>query len=259
MKKLTNNQIAKLAPAAFEAGRDETRTSDRYHTISTAETIKFLRNEGYHVTDAKQMFAPKKDNRFTRHCLIFTHSDFLDGDKKGLEAIPRIIVLNSNNGTTSLRLEAGFFRFVCANGLIVGRKTHQTRIRHNVKRAEGLVEQLENVHSSLEDSVAVIDQWRKVKLSRAKAEQFALRAAQLRTGDENPCYKPEDILIIRRDEDEGNDLWHIFNTVQENLAQGHVRGVSANGRQVSLRPLTSIRKNTEFNQSLWDLAVEAAR
>ena len=259
MKALSKSELELKAPAVFAASRDETRTSERYQSISTVEAIDFLNGEGYLVTDANQMFARKKDNRFTRHVVMLTHEDHMKSEGK-LETIPRVMLFNSHNGTTALKLQAGFYRFVCSNGIIVGETTAQFKLRHSLSANEVLNDQLQHVAAVAKESGDLIEKWKARKLSKGAMQAFAQEAIGIRVrgGESASYYEPEKILEARREEDEGSDLWTVFNRVQENLVRGGVEGIRESGRIVTLRPLTNIRRNTEFNQNLWDLAKKAA-
>ena len=63
------------------------------------------------------------------------------------------------------------------------------------------------------------------------------------------------MLSIRRQEDSGNDLWSIFNRVQENMLQGGTLIVTPkdNGsvRRSRSRSIRSIEQNLEVNKMLW--------
>lgn len=258
MKAMTREQLAKLSPAAIAVGSDETRTSGRYGFVSTLSAIEFLENEGFHVTGASQMFARKKDNRFVRHVVTMTHDNDLKADDQGAEAIPQILLFNSHNGTTALKLQTGFFRFVCANGLIVGETMSEVKMRHSSSIHDLLADQLSAYAAQTQESVQLIDRWKTKKLTAGAMDAFAKRAAEIRVagGNEASYYEPREILKPRRDDDDNNSLWSVFNRVQENLVKGGIQGQRESGRLVTLRPLTNIRKNTEFNQQLWKLAEE---
>ncbi|MBN3807442.1 DUF945 domain-containing protein, partial [Paraburkholderia sp. Ac-20336] len=66
------------------------------------------------------------------------------------------------------------------------------------------------------------------------------------------------LLAPRRFEDRRDDLWTVFNRVQENLTKGGLHGRSRTGRAMSTRPITGIDENVKLNRALWMLA-EAMR
>jgi hypothetical protein len=64
------------------------------------------------------------------------------------------------------------------------------------------------------------------------------------------------LLTPKRIEDEGNDLWKVFNVVQENFVRGGVEMSSPKGRKSRTRGLQNILAVNKVNTRLWELAEE---
>lgn len=60
----------------------------------------------------------------------------------------------------------------------------------------------------------------------------------------------------RRAADVRDDLWTVFNTVQENTIQGGLIGRTATGGRRKTRPVEGIDQNIKLNRALWTLAEE---
>ena len=91
----------------------------------------------------------------------------------------------------------------------------------------------------------------------AKDEQLRLaeQALALRYADPLQAgMTPAQLLCCRRVGDARDDLWTIFNRVQENVLQGGLIRRSPTGRLVRSRRITSIREDVRLNGALWDLA-----
>jgi len=58
-----------------------------------------------------------------------------------------------------------------------------------------------------------------------------------------------ELLEVTRNEDQGNDLWAVFNRVQEKILGGSFRS----GKRKS-RSVTSFQKDIELNEKLFELA-----
>ncbi|MBX3747072.1 MAG: hypothetical protein KF833_17325 [Verrucomicrobiae bacterium] len=71
---------------------------------------------------------------------------------------------------------------------------------------------------------------------------------------------PATLLGARRPEDEGSDLWHTLNRVQENLIRGGVADGHRDrrGRLRTVRGLRGIDSKVELNKGLWSLAERLA-
>jgi hypothetical protein len=92
-----------------------------------------------------------------------------------------------------------------------------------------------------------------------KDEQLTLaeRALTLRFPQPGACgMPPSQLLTCRRAEDVGDDLWRVYNRVQENLLRGGLSRRSTMGRLTRTRAISSIRRDVELNGKLWDLATE---
>jgi coproporphyrinogen III oxidase-like Fe-S oxidoreductase len=64
-----------------------------------------------------------------------------------------------------------------------------------------------------------------------------------------------DILLPVRKEDEGDDLWSVFNVCQEKLIKGGYKNIGKNNKTRKQRGITSIKKDLEYNQRLWETAM----
>lgn len=73
---------------------------------------------------------------------------------------------------------------------------------------------------------------------------------------------PDQFLAARRFDDRKNDLWTVFNRVQENTIKGGLRGVGqdANGhrRRTSTKEVKGIDGNINLNKALWKMAEHLA-
>ena len=62
------------------------------------------------------------------------------------------------------------------------------------------------------------------------------------------------LLTCRRVDDLRDDLWSVFNRIQENVLRGGLSRRSPTGRLVRSRRITSIREDVRLNSWLLDLA-----
>ena len=82
-------------------------------------------------------------------------------------------------------------------------------------------------------------------------------ALRFRGGAESGV-EPARLLVPRRLEDAGDDLWRTFNVVQENVLRGGIPRRSANHRLTRTRGITAIREDVRLNAGLWELALARA-
>lgn len=252
MNILTNEDLRRVAPAVF-AEAPIADVSSRYQLVSTIGAVDFLRNEGYHVTEARSDLVTKRSAATARHALTLVHEAFLQQAER-LEYYPRVMLINSHNLTTRLTLVAGIFRLVCSNGMVVGRASAKIASRHVGHVNDLLSGQLKLVRDEALQVGSVIDRWRGIELSANDEIEFAKEAARIRFGKQAEAYAHGALLEARRAEDEGRDLWRVFNRVQENTVMRSISGVSATGRAISSRALTGPTAFVRINQALWALA-----
>lgn len=86
---------------------------------------------------------------------------------------------------------------------------------------------------------------------------FARKALALRFPElDKAGMQPSQLLGCRRVDDSSNNLWTVFNRVQENLLGGGLIRHTESGRLSRTRRITSIREDVRLNGRLWDLAEE---
>lgn len=236
-----------------------TRTSAKYQHISTAKVITGLMAEGFMptwATQCKSRIAVKK--AYTKHMLRFRH---IDARPTASGLYPEIVLINSHDGLSSYRLMAGVFRMVCANGLVAGTSYNEIRVRH---QGDIVGEVIEGTYSVIEESKKMIESagdMSSIILSASEKGIFADAAHTIRVGNSpiGEGFDSNKLLSPRRfDEINKNDLFTVFNVVQENLIKGGLRGYAKdkNGRitkRISTRAISGIDQSTALNRALWTL------
>lgn len=248
---LSDDQIARVAPSIYAESAHESR-SERYAYIATKVILDRLRAEGFQPFMASQSRVRNEDRReFTKHVLRLRHPSDIDPRESN-----EIVLVNSHDGSSRFQLIAGMYRLVCQNGLVAGQSIGDVRIAH---KGDVALEVVQAAHTILE-RFRLVDQardtMRSVELPPGEALAFARAALQLRYDSSlRPAPITEDqILMPRRPEDVGNDLWSTFNRVQENLIRGGLQGRSATGRYTRTREIQGIDQNVMLNRALWTLA-----
>ncbi len=70
-----------------------------------------------------------------------------------------------------------------------------------------------------------------------------------------PAVVPGQLLEARRELDQGNDLWRVYNVVQENMMRGGLTYLNQRGRLSSTRGICAIREDVRINTALWGAAM----
>lgn len=261
---LSWSDIRAYAPAIF-ADSHKDGLSDRYADINSFQAIETLQGMGYAVTNALQKKARKNSPEHVEHFAALSRYD--DIRNPDLAERPEILIYNSHDGSSSLKLFVGMFRFVCSNGLIAG-DGYSLRVKHSKTGAANFESQLIEAGEQLPRLAERVREFRAINVSERMATEFAEQALSLRweryqQGSElQGAYWTEHQLItvlnaIRAGDNQAN-AWTIFNRVQEKLMHGKLEVLSRNneGREKwrKARPIHAIAEQVRVNRELWNIA-----
>jgi hypothetical protein len=152
--------------------------------------------------------------------------------------------------------------------LICGDGFGEIRVQHKGDVVRDVIEGAYSVVNDFGRAIDSAENMRAIALQPEARAAFAESALALKyyDQDEDRTVAPiraEQLLMPARYEDKGNDLWTVFNTVQENLIRGGLRGrsVDANGRRrrVTTRAVKGIDGNVRLNRALWTLTEQMAK
>ena len=248
--------------------------SNRYGLISSIGAINVLADYGYRPVKAIQRPSRKEGQQhYAAHMLSFAHDRDLESNE---ETRPELIIYNSHDGKSALKIFAGAFRFICSNGIVAG-EGFQASMRHSNRTAQGFESMLSDQAKALPGMMHKIETMQQTQIDYLTAKEFALNAATLRWEYEDQtksflrgsfAYNAtvDDMLRPERFEDKGQDLWSIFNVAQEKLIRGGAR-ILSHTKTTAQRGFPKIRKargiqslpeTVRINRKLWDLAEMAA-
>lgn len=239
---LTFDEINRLAPSVYSRTKAPHLT-DRYGHVTTSEAISILADFDYHPVQAAQV--GKRSH--AKHMLAFSQNT-VAADR------PELILYNSHDGTSALKLFAGFFRYICSNGMVAG-EGFKSRMLHNTGTVRNFETLITSTAARLYDVQDHIEQMRSKRMTTNDALEFIKVGASFRWKEDRITDNTiSDIYNPRRAEDSPNDVWTVYNRLQESLIRGGVR-VGPNDRKA--RAIGSIQQNLDINTKLWDLAVAA--
>jgi hypothetical protein len=258
---ITNDQLRLAAPSIF-AGQAMQGVSSRYTFLPTAEVISSMRQEGWAPVHAEEqrvrvegrMGFQKHIVRFQRHGQVAVRGEYA----------VEVALVNSHDRSSAYQLHAGLYRIVCGNGLLVADSTFEhISIRHSGFETQEVLNASFRVLEQLPRLTASVEAFRARQLTPAESHAFAESAIMLRWDDlKTAPVNAAKVLWPRRSEDAGNDLWAVFNRVQENLTKGGLKDYGKRNedghRFPRTRPVKGLDENVRLNKSLWHLA-EALR
>ena len=254
---LDDQTLQQQAPSIF-AGQAMDGVSDRYTFLPTAQVVTRMRQEGWAPVEAREQRVRLQGRMgFQKHLIRFQRRDQIA--VKG-EYATEVCLVNSHDRSSAYQLHAGIFRFVCGNGMMVADSTFErVSIRHSGFQPDQVIEASFEMLGRLPEITSNVESFRARRLTPTESKAFAESALLLRYDDlaASPV-SGEKLLQSRRMEDAGDDLWHTFNRVQENLLQGglkdYSRRKSDGHRFPKMRAVTGLDENVRLNKSLWHLA-----
>jgi hypothetical protein len=258
---LADDQIRAVAPSVF-AVAPQADVSERYAFVPTAQVVSRLREAGWSPVEASQQLVRLDDRRgFQKHMLRFQRRDV---QAVVGEYTPDLVLVNSHDRSSAYQLQAGLFRFVCGNGMIVSDTTFErVSIRHSGFTPDEVIDASFKLLDQIPAITARVDAFKQRQLESSEMTTFAEAALQLRFEDTDKApINPHKLLDCRRSEDAGNDLWHVFNRVQEHLIRGGQRDCSRRRedghRFPRTRAISGLDQNIRLNRELWNLAEQVA-
>lgn len=169
---------------------------------------------------------------------------------------PEIVIVNSYDGSSRLQVYVGIYRLICSNGLVIATKEFgQFSVRHMGTPYDTALEVAMGFLDNLKIAVDKQKEMAAITLSDSQIENFTRQAIALRWKNVAVTADVSNVAEVLRPEDEGKNLWVVFNRVQEACTIG---GFKVEGMKRKGRPLKSAIADTEFNQALFELALSYA-
>jgi hypothetical protein len=256
-----DTNLLRRAPAALATARNIITTSESYNFISTRDVLEVLVKDNWAVVDAKQSYSRSRNPLFARHEI--TLSDPAIQMKNVGDVKPQFYLGNAHDGSGAFRMQAGLERLICKNGMRVpeGLVQSVTIPHRGNKTIEEIVLVAQSYRENVDQIATHIRKFKETEMSPAAATEFVRQAIQIRHGDEpDGTVAIEDILASQRYEDDGADLWRVFNRAQEWLLRGGypIYRLVQNGTEWSsarkARAIKSITESARINTQLWECA-----
>lgn len=230
--------------------------SKHYVHIPTSKVVEDMAELGWLPVDVKMVKARKRKG-FQKHLIKFQHPDIkIDIEGEGTSFI-QILLTNSHDGKSKFHFDAGIFRLVCSNGLVIKSSDFGSfSIRHMGYSFNELSEQIDTFVKGINHIYTKIDTMNKRELTEEEQNELAIKAYQVRMGQEQKPSKQiiKDLLEIQRVEDGGSTLWASFNRIQEKLIHGDFTYVNESGKIRKARKIKNFQQQVEVNQGLWEVA-----
>jgi len=247
---MTLEQLKSNAPSIFATSASP-KMSDKYVFVPTMDILENFQREGWEIASAKQ----------TGRGLHNVHEIRLRNGElpKVGDTLVEAIIRNSHNGMTTLGVSAGLHRLVCSNGLTVPTALAESfKVRHQRFDLDEVKRLTESFAGKLPKIEGSVNRMMEREMTTDEKIDFVRKSAEIRFSKEKVLNDMEivGLLTPNRIEDQGDDMWKVFNVVQEKFVRGGVEYSSPNGRRTKLRGLQNIMAVNQVNTKLWELAEE---
>ena len=260
-KYLSKANIKSIAPSVF-AEKPSSEVSKHYTHIPTERVIDDMEVLGWKPIEAKEVKARKNSTKgFQKHLLVFRNEDVVINGEDGDTVFPQILMTNSHDGKNAFTFQAGLYRLICSNGLVIAdQQFEDVKMRHMGYSFEDLQDLIKDMVEKLPLTVESMNRMKATEMEQEAIIKFAKDALLTR------FTKPEmnriqinldEFVKPVRKEDAGSDLWSVFNVVQEKLITGDFDYRSA-GKARKAREIKNFKQDMKINKELFNVALEYA-
>ena len=176
---LTLDDVRRHAPAAFTPVPAADLTP-RYAHITTADVLHRLQGDGWEITAARQ---GRTLSEHAVHEIRLGHPEFPENGEYRVE----LVIENSSDGSSALRLFAGVVRFICLNGILVGDRVADVVAMHRGAVREQALELAGALRGRFQEVAGVVEHWKAIRLDRERTRAFAAEGLKLRWPDRAPA------------------------------------------------------------------------
>jgi hypothetical protein len=257
---LTDDMLRQKAPSIF-ATHAAPSVSDKYAYLPSYQVVRDMRNLGLVACSAREGKKRQPDGReFALHEVRFRRLNDIERKPELGGIMAEVVMRNSHDRTSGLAVDAGIHRWVCSNGMTVQDDNMglSFRVRHVGKgRQDELHAGMAKLLGGLDGVLQTAEDWHQIKLTREQAYGLANKAIEAK--GTALSIDMDSLLRSRRFLDGGSSLWQVFNRLQENITRGGISGRTATGRRSSLKAISTLVADSDFNRKLWAHASDLAR
>ena len=241
-----------FAPSIHPNFRDEQSIKSKPYTINTHDILNPLMDSGWNIDGVSEK-RKNKNGQVTQHFVKLTHPDLNLNVKSKNEGKSQLSISNKVCGSSPLEMDLGVFRQVCSNGLWAMDTAWENNISHTKRSFDNLQYIIDSSVSNINEFLGKLNKMANVDLNQDEMNDLAERAARLRFGDDVERSIINQLLDVRRKEDADNDLYTVYNRVQEGLIKNNVL-IDVHGKPLS--GINNIKDDITINKQLFELVEE---
>lgn len=253
---LSIEELKRMVPSAFHEATASVAT-EKYERVSTPIVVEDLISLGWKPVGGSQMKAKYERNEgFQKHFIRLRNERLFIGTKSKIEAVPEIMIVNAYSARCRFQMYIGLARVVCNNYLVFQPKAlGEFGLVHRgggEKLGEQWDNQLPNMRRIIRNAGKVVDYvnaYKKVIVDQSDQKFLAQEFCKARWNYRYNLSTTREILQPLREEDENNDLYTIYNRLQEKIIKG---GWTGNGGK-KIKPLKNPDREFLTNRRLFEI------
>ena len=237
--------------------------SDRYQAIPTQSIVDIIEQSSgpTKIVAFNKVNVRKADKiGFQRHVVMLE----LENAKMLDNTSMNIVIYNSNDRSSAVKMFAGSIRMACSNELVWGDQIMpETKIQHSlVKWEDRIHDMVKTFHQAQEKTQDTIQQAMAKYMSYSDQIRYANEVAE-HLEMEGHLMDPGELNIAHRQEDIPKTAWHTFNRIQYNVINGgmqrlmdiEVEGIKTT-KLNKTHKITDSNKSIKLNRIMSDLMIE---
>ena len=282
----SKDELREIAPSIFSTVPSP-EVSKKYSHIPTDKLIDDMELLGWKVIDAKEVNARQKSTiGYQKHLVVFRNDDIVINQmpnnivesstsptgyrrtngtfakKNPIDTVfPQILLTNSHDGKNAFTFTAGLFRMVCENGLVVStNEFEKVAIRHMGYDFDELQKQITEMVERLPLTVESMNNMIDTKMNQKSILKFAKDMLAVRFPEDELrriTIDMDEFITPVRPEDKGDDLWSVFNVIQEKIIEGDF-DYTVGTKHRKARQIKNFKQDMDLNSKMFDVALEYA-
>ncbi len=235
------DSLRQRVPAIFTK-TPSPKVSNRYSFADSEYYLQKFIDADWFIHSARQV----SKSEYAPHQVILRNKDIATvGD-----LLPQLIFTNSHNGIKKMTMDTGIYRLVCSNGLVVPTSITQSLSIKHIDLGDSTTDTIVNsFYEKIPIIMNNIDRMKNKILTNDEIDNFTYNALQIRFINAVGI-NINDVVKPSRIEDYSDDLWTVFNVVQEKLIRG---GIQLPSKRHS-KPINNFVNDNDINTKLWQLA-----
>lgn len=248
---------------------------ESYGFVNTKDVLGAFEASGW-TQVSQTVGGARKPERlgFQKHLIRLENPAYpsIEGLTNANNSKPQLVLLNSHDGTTSLRILWGLIRIACLNGIIAGTGINGVRLVHSKSVVEKLPDAIRYMIDNFSKFQGQIMALQGKSMTEVEVKEYVRIMWDARlsnvAGIQDVSYKLPTALRL---EDMGTDAYTVFNRVQETLMRGGIHYtynrpmVDPLGNVVgqkliatSTRRIAAVSSQVRLNQLAFDTALNIA-